>query len=230
MSTLKNRLKSVLSGMIFDLEVESVADLGSGRYELEVCNNHYLKPCDRIGESYEVESIDPLILESLDGSIPEADSIINLWPPLFIHGPVKRANQELIDYVETKEPGEYSFPFIYLMEPYIEETDNNKLSPFKSVAEVKLFFMSTYDPESFLVEDHHKNNIEPMRDLALAFIDEIDVRGDIFGEPEDFEIIGHIDFGLFRDAQGYIEKIFSQNISGVELRIKLPLKKICSKC
>ena len=93
--------------------------------------------------------------------------------------------------------------------------------------------LNTYDPEKFLIQDHYDEVIESMEALAEKIWETAkDLRGDLFEiTDESYDLIRHIDFGLFKDLEGYVSKIFENfNFSGVEIKVDLPIRKTCSDC
>lgn len=228
MNTVKTLIK-FFSELTYKVTFSSVEDLGEGRYQIETCESFWLNEYYHIGDSYVVDQTSPLILRSLDGSVPVVGQELTLPNPMFVHGTAKRVSNELIIRKEADD-ALIQDPIIYLVEPFSEKKAENNIVPWDTVANLRIFIVKEYNPEAHLIEDQYNEVIDNMEVLADYVREQIELKGDLFEDIEGYELIRHIDFGFFRDLEGYVSKIFQGNLCGVEMRFSLPIKKPCIDC
>ena len=71
-----------------------------------------------------------------------------------------------------------------------------------------------------------------MRNMLYKFIDHLN-GSNIIGEFDSYKAINHAKFGVFVSSKGgHTQRIFNDKLSGVELRIDLPILKsrVCCPC
>jgi len=77
------------------------------------------------------------------------------------------------------------------------------------------------DFENWLTDDHYDKAINGMYENAESFIDTTEYSS-IVNEVEQYKIISHAKFG-WHDKNGHVKNVFNMNLSGVELRLTLPI-------
>lgn len=204
---------------------DSVAVNPDGGYKITSCNTLWLSNCDEVtidGNVYDVEQViqdESFVVVPEDGSSnPSSSESMELNAPYFIHGTIRKANAEF-----HAEDSGVKYPMIYLFEIYNENHKSDKTDPVGYSANVRLFFMNSTQSQSYTTEDHYTEVVRPMRALMEVFLKDI-VSGfsRVFEEQDsDWDTVPWVDFGKFQDAKGNTKHLFSDQISGYELKINL---------
>ena len=116
------------------------------------------------------------------------------------------------------------FPMVYLLEPIEDSFNNDDNLSLDRSSRVRLFFLSETDEDNWDNDQHYAYSIIPMKNEVINFINHLDEVSRI-GKFEDWRAINHAKFGVQVNEKGSVKRIFNDNLSGVELRIDLPIKK-----
>lgn len=165
-----------------------------------------------------------IIFTILDNFILEITEIM-----FYVPNDVKVKHGTIIDgniQLTTIKDGEDKYPLIFQHEITRETFFNDKRNKLERESEVDLFFLCVADFKDWQIAEHNKFAIKPMRELALKFIEELKTSNGI-GEFDTFEILDHVKFGVYTSEKGHTERIFNDNLSGVQLKIKIPFLKTC---
>ena len=165
-----------------------------------------------------------IIFLVLDNFIFEVTEII-----FYVPNDVKVKHGTIIDgniQLTTIKDGEDKYPLIFQHEITRETFFNDKRNKLERESEVDLFFLCVADFKEWQIAEHNKFAIKPMRELALKFIEELKTSNGI-GEFDTFEILDHVKFGVYTSEKGHTERIFNDNLSGVQLRTTIPFLKTC---
>jgi len=214
-------LRKVISEMDIVVKVSNSTDNGDGTFTIETCNTQYLNKCSR----FKVNNVSYSVVDMVDNESikikgsPQLDQDFSIRSPLFIPDTRRGANNEVV--LKASDPQRN--PFIWLLEDFRTEYDlNNKLT----IAEprVRLFFLTGNDEKEWLEETHREMCIYPMQNLCDRFIEELEKK--VSGKVYNFSVLNRLRFGN-REKNS---KTLSDNLSGVELDIMIPLKKWSVKC
>ena len=97
-------------------------------------------------------------------------------------------------------------------------------------ADLRLFFVDETDPTQFNTEDHRREVVEPMEELAESFLDVIrNDRSYPRSVTDNYQLNTFSRFGV-ETEQGVIQNILDANLSGVELQFTLVKYKKNCKC
>lgn len=157
-----------------------------------------------------------------------SDSYLNFTLPKvsFIHGTVPMADMEI-------RQDTTSIPICYLFELFATEYQR-KESPTDQIGKnMSLFFVSDYSENELITDDHYKNCILPMENLATYFVEQLKENILIdknYIEENTFEIINRVKLGNYSNLKGNTESVFSRPLSGVELVISVPILKNQTCC
>lgn len=165
-----------------------------------------------------------IIFTILDNFILEITEIM-----FYVPNDVKVKHGTIIDgniQLTTIKDGEDKYPLIFQHEITRETFFNDKRNKLERESEVDLFFLCVADFKEWQIAEHNKFAIKPMRELALKFIEELKTSNGI-GEFDTFEILDHVKFGVYTSEKGHTERIFNDNLSGVQLRMTIPFLKTC---
>lgn len=203
---------------------------------LELCSNKWI----RVGQSlidsddkqWAITSIDSDGLVTVTKPVGGTDLVRNqtltIKSPRFLFGTHRSADDEYKIKVENDADNRDQLPLIWLIES-ITETEYDKTKTKERDSDLRLYFLDDNNPEQYMNADYRRNVVSPMIGLKDEFIRVIqsNVLFDLLGTWRTRPITR---FGN-EDEKGYFENILSDNLSGVELRITLPIfKKTRCKC
>lgn len=146
-----------------------------------------------------------------EGSILVAPSI------LFLHGSPSSTNNE---YAKIDNRTLNKTPFIWLL----GYEENNLLADSSLFAsyETRLFFMDWANTPKWLNDQHNDLVIKPMQNLSRAFINVIE-NDYTFKTLSDYVIIPRARFGVEITDKGSDRTIINEDLSGLDMTIKLEL-------
>jgi len=146
--------------------------------------------------------------------------------PYFFWGTPINANVEL-----SNTPSSQKYSFVFLKE-IIRERVFNKKAALDREAEIRLFLLDSMDKENWHTKQFYSEVLVGLNKLAREVIKQLEKDiGNFFLDETDYNLINHADFGLLiQDQKGYIQSLFSDTLSGVELSFTLPIKIGCKCC
>lgn len=215
-------LGAVVSLIDKDLKVVSIEN----DYKVFVCTTKHVTITkvvqDSLGNKYKVVdfSFDEwILLEPQNHTEVFTGNIVVSHNPLFMHGTPSSVNGEYVR-IKTKRTLKKT-PFIWLLETHPDDT----LPPDSSIKiafNVRLFFMDWCNEKKWSNNDHNERAVKPMRNLVEMFLDVI--REDYsFKTLQGYQTRDRARFGVEVTNQGNTRKIIDEDLSGVELNIRLEL-------
>ena len=214
-------VKSLVSLLEFTYIIDNIIDNGDGTYTLESCNTYHLHEFLIItidALEYTIQSTVYNESITITGNpLPTATSF-DIPAPFYFHGTVIKTNLELINLDQFDK-----MPMVYLLE-VLEDDFLHRDEIIDRNSDLRLFFLTSANFTEWKTGDHYKNAIEPMRSLAYNFIDAVD-SSKIIDTFAIYSMINRANFGVYVTDKGNESRIFNDNMSGVELRIPLPIKK-----
>lgn len=238
MRTFSDILSDFLSTMDTTIKITSVENTVNDKWKCYVGKTMYgkttlnartnLSITDPNDVSHTIEDFshdDWILINSV------TEPTLGLWtlPKLnFVPGTPKSVNAELAmaQYVES------NIPVIWLMEIMQEKVSYNDSNPFiKPIA--RLFFLDDADFRNWTNSDHMEEAVRPMRNYADRMIKAM-IHSNNFGTPTtDPVFINQVRFGLSfnqpktQDNFSHQTNLFSNKVSGVELRLEIPVSRKC---
>jgi len=222
-------VKDLVSQLTFTEKIISCVVV-NGEVFITVCSTHGLvnKGIFFIG------GVETKILRVIDGNTIvitgnacPVETEIFIPAPNYFHGTVKASDSQLTNITQ----GRKKTPMVYLYEVLKEvKTRNPEAVVFREV-DIILFFLEDDLVKGDLTEDRYVKYISPMNTLAEDFVTLLEQSPIIASIEEDnYTTTPHAKAGYY-DKLGHVKNIFSMELSGVELRIKLPIKRIgCEDC
>jgi len=209
--------------------IENVVDNGDGTFDITVCEKFYMQKTFEIeinSVTYRIEQITGLVIK-IKGSVIPIVGPFALYKPFFFHGTIKQTSVELgkVDDSANKTP------MVYNLEIFREKFKDPTESPTEFEAELRLFFLTQAQFEDWNTNDFYTDAIKPMKELAKIFFEKLETfRGIGFIEDRDF--ISHTKFGVFVSEKGYETLLFADKLSGVEVRMIVPVlnQNLCKIC
>jgi hypothetical protein len=229
-------VEDLISQLDIVVPFDTITDNGDGTYTIESCNTGYLFPCykfDLGGVIYTVQNevgkefVFNERFTIKGNTIPTATEL-TLDALKYYHGTVIATKEELA----KKELSSDKFPMAFLLEVLEDDFNNADDSRIDRNSQLRLFFLSETDENNWNTEEHYEFSIKPMRNLLYKFISHLN-GSNLIGEFNSYKAINHAKFGVFVSSKGgHTQRIFNDKLSGVELRIDLPILKSrkCISC
>jgi len=145
---------------------------------------------------------------------------IVLQTPFYIHGTPYAVNKQL--------DREVQYPFVYLLEILRETIPSELDSKFETIPTLRLFFLDEANFQDWDTDELYSNVVVPQRRYCDFFLKEIRKAFNKFGLPTNIEITSFAKFGEYVSEKGILNSYFNKTLSGVELRLDLPISK--QKC
>ena len=173
------------------------------------------------GEEYNIESIDyDTDTITLLCPIEIEVTTFPIYLPKFFHGTIRQTNNELQEYVEAKEKTPMIYLYENLTERFFEDGDNS----IERESDLRLFFLSQADFQTWQTNDFYENCLIPMRRFMEMFIEEIK-KAKIINQIKQYDTTSYTHFGVFINDKGYEKNFWVDNLSGIEFRITLEVIK-----
>jgi len=177
---------------------------------------------------YQIRSIDigTSSFTVKSGSLP-VGTFYKTGAPYYLHGRFIAIDSEL----NQIQNGFAKYPLIYLAENFTSTKDLNPVNQVGETAQCSFFFMNSANYEDFLTVDHYDQVIDDMDLLANDFISLL--KSNPFVQYAAMSIedrIRHPKWGLIVESKGSSRNLFSDNLSGVEVRINVPIRKMINDC
>lgn len=222
----------IFSNINLDVKVIDVVATGVTNV-VTLCNNKWIRvgqyltdSSDRLWQITSIASNGDVSLKKPTGAsdLSKRD-ILTVKSPKFLFGTHISANNE---YTLRGNDNRVKLPLIWLVES-IQETEYGIMSSKERDSQIRLYFLDDNNPTQYLNEDFRLNVVSPMIALKDEVIRVIQ-NNRLFDILENWQTRPITRFGN-ENEKGYFENILSDNLSGVELVITLPIFKTGScKC
>jgi len=215
-------VRSLVSELNKTINIDSIVDNLDGTYTVETCDTYYLHECLKItidAVTYTVKSVEKNVSFVIKGDVLPTATSFELPAPFYFHGTVIQTNQELINFDQFDK-----LPMAYLLE-VLEDDFFNRDEINDRESDIRLFFLTTANFADWKTGDHYKSAIEPMRSVAYNFINVLN-NSKLINIFATYTLINRVNFGVYTTDKGNTKNIFNDNMSGVELRLTLPIRKV----
>jgi hypothetical protein len=210
-----------------EVKVLRVISVVGTTQKIEVCNNKWVRigqyMTDSSNKQWKVIDIDSNGYISLTKPTGATDivkrQILDVKSPIWLFGTHISANNE---YLQKGVDSRLKLPIIWLVEN-IGEEEYDQTSNIERRSDIRVFFLDDNNPEQFDNVDYRQKVVSPMIALKDEFLRVINsnVLFENYGSCRTRPITR---FGN-EDEKGSFENILDENLSGVELRITLPINK-----
>jgi hypothetical protein len=218
-------IEDLLSEMDLTLKIDKITGVfGTDLVRLDMCNTGYLQECRYItldDKDYFIEEVkhNEYIIIKGDGE-PIGAKEFQPYPYHYFHGKAVETNAEL-DMIDDSD---LKTPLVYLVEILQDRFYPNDELVERTV-DIRMFFLTTANYDEWLTNEHYDKAIKPMRNLVYKFIETLDKSKIIGRFAEYYDLINHAKFGIFILRKGATNRIFDDNYSGVEFKMRLPILK-----
>ncbi len=217
------------------LKIKTVTDNLDGTYLLTVTKTYYLiAGQDR---TLTIDSVVYTIVEVTDNesilirdeaTVPTAPPVVtfDLPVPKYFNGTIVVTGSEISGENDLSK----KTPMVYLRRPFSETVDAQDLNntDVANEADLTLYFLTEAQFDAWSTAQHDTFAVKPMRNMMYAFIEMLksNANGKYVERLTNYEAMDMIKFGVYVQ-NGYEKAIWSDNYSGVEMRITLGLKYQC---
>lgn len=221
-------LRDVVNGMTFQVFILDYTNNGDGTHTLVVDDMYFAQVGFQVtigGKKYTIEGIehgeieqcesssrDTILIKGASGNI--AATNFNLYLPFFFHGTPLAQGVELGQITQAKN----KTPMIWFYEQFTERFYENEMDTRDRTASVRIFFLTQADHDKWITDDAYHYAIEPMRRLAIVFIEELKKYPYLFDIDElEYDLLNYAKFGVFISERGMDKKLWHDNLAGCEL-------------
>ena len=204
-------------------KIDECIDNLDGTYTLKTCDTLYLQACKEVtidGKKYRITKLDFNKSITVKGKKKPEVTEFDIYPISYFHGKAIDTNAE-ISMVDDKDT---ITPLVYFTEIYTDRFYPNDELVERTV-DIRMFFLTTANYEDWKTDEHYDQVIKPMRNLTYNFINVLD-KSKIIGKfASYYDLTNHAKFGIYLLRKGAEKRIFNDNYSGVEFKIRLPILK-----
>lgn len=224
-----------INGDSIELTEGNWIDNGDGTYTHNVCRTWWIKVGYKFVDSvrtdieHEVISVvkDTSITVTNDNTFFPTNPTIPLPDVSYFHGSVIDTNLQLNTYQFTED----ITPMIYFLEQY-DETYFTNDSILDREANIRLFFLESANFVDWTNDQHYENAIYYARQILEYFIYEVvfkakGIHSDLI---EEYDTTNRVKFGVYTTDRGNLNHVFDKELTGIELRINLPITKNYVDC
>ncbi len=232
--TTRTKLREIINTIV-DLfrktgSVSAVVDNGNGTATFATdstdgltvgdCENPFVSVG---GVSYEVVSFtaDTDITVNFT-ALPSGPTWTSDAPYVYYGNPIQMSNE-----IDKEQNPNAKYPAIIVFENGNSVQELEPISTIESTESLEMFFVDIANYEDWLIDDFYSNVVNAMEDLSYQFVDACREYKYIeeLTATATRERISKWGVRLIRSGKGSADTIFNDNLSGVSLRIDLPISR-----
>ena len=222
--------EAIVERLDYTIAIDSVIDNGDGTYTINCENTYYCTKLNTItidGFDYRIDNF--IFNESITVSPvnhsnnPLLSTEIYLSAPTFFFGTVNSTDREITRAISL---GLNDYPIVYFNEILREKFVSDPLSNVERIAPIRIFFLDIANYSDNLNKDFLDDVLKPLSNIEAKFYDELKKDANIGRINTDWDRINIPRFARTGE-NGETELIFSEELSGLELSIQIPIKKDC---
>lgn len=199
-------------------------------FTLSSCNTLWLQAGQSIvisGDTYNVVSVVPNdnFIITHPTAVPNV-SAFDLTLPHYFYGAFRKTAEELVNIPDATN----KLPFIYLHEVTQENFYGSSENNVERESDCDLFFLAPNKDTWSLNYQYEDLAIDPMRNMADSFLTACQQHPStiMFEDIQDqFQGYNRVKWGN-EDQFGYNKRIFAEDVSGYQLKIKISFVKNCA--
>jgi len=230
MFTIVDFIKNIVASLEFTEYVENITQT-STETQFDTCRTHQVTKGNYIlinGIKYKVKDFEINSWISVSGVVPLPFESYTILAPNFFNGTPMMVSNVLADIRDWKK----KLPMVYLLEVIREQRFNSRTNKLDRISDLRIFFLMSSNFEDWDISQHYDLAIEPMDNFLNDFIHALRYNAKV-GEFDEYETINRANFGVYISKpskrsgkyEDNITKLIDENVSGVELRINLPIQK-----
>tara|TARA_R100000656_G_scaffold106522_1_gene78630 strand:- start:128 stop:850 length:723 start_codon:yes stop_codon:yes gene_type:complete len=230
MFTIVGFIKDIVEGLEFTENVHNITFTAT-ETQFDTCKTHHVTKGNFItinGVPYKVKDFEINTWISVTGIVPLPFTQYTILPPNFFNGTPMQVQNVLANIRQWRD----KLPMVYLLEVIKEQRFNSRTDKLDRIADLRLFMLMSSNFEDWDVSQHYDLAIEPMDNFLDDFIYALRNNARV-GEFNEYETINRANFGVYISKpdkrsgkyEDNITKLIDENVSGVELKIDLPITK-----
>jgi len=232
--TTRTKLREIINTVV-DLfrktgSVSAVVDNGNGTatFNTDSTDGLTVGDCENPfvtvgGVSYEVVSFtaDTDITVNFT-ALPSGSTWTADAPYVYYGNPIQMSNE-----IDKEQNANAKYPAIIIFENGSSTQELNPTSTIESTESLEVYFMDIANYQDWLIDDFYSNVVNVMEDLSYNFVDACRQYKYIeeLTATATRERISKWGVRLIRSGKGSADTIFNDNLSGVSLRIDLPISR-----
>ena len=219
-------LEGFVNQLAFTQAITNLTDNADGTFTIDVCATYHVQPCfSRItigAESYKVtDVVNNQSITFTAGAAPVGDSY-TVAAPEYLHGTRVAINNEIDRRVKNNMS---SFPLVFVWEVIREIFNLDFDTTIERESDLRIFFLGRRPDSVDKTDTLYDDAVIPMSNLAHEFVKLLQGNKCTFGELDgNYTLINYAKFGT-ESTNGATDSFFNPELSGVELRINLPILK-----
>ena len=178
---------------------------------------------DSLSQTYTITAVD-YVLKTItitpNGAYTFAGTVINLNKPYFFTGTPISTNKEWKSFSADERQ---KVPFAWLVEPNDEDfkDDQNTL---ERESEILMVFLDSNNTNQWRTMDTHDNRLRALYNMVEEFVDTIKREPLFFSDELSYKTKNFTKFGK-ETSSGMEANIIDANLTGIELRLTLPINR-----
>lgn len=226
-------IREVVEAINIEFTAKTITDNTNGTFTLTTDDTLHLqeKFSVTIGSvTYEIQTVVKNVSITIIGTVLPTIKVFNIYSPVYYHGTVIKVKAEISGATNAQNVFART-PFIYLRE-IIEDEINSKRnqSPIEKTTDLQILFLTQCDYADWKIVDHYSKSIAPMRSLVENFIERVHENLMISKFDTSYKAKPHVNFGVYVTDKGETKSIFTDNLSGIEVNIRLSFKRQTPAC
>lgn len=230
MFTIVSFIKDIVSSLEFTEKALNIS-FSANETQFDTCHTHHATIGNYItinGVEYKIKDFDINSWISVKGIVPMPFSEWTIAPPHFFNGTPMQVQNVLANIREWRD----KLPMVYLLEVIKEQRFNSRTDKLERKSDLRIFFLMSSNFQDWDIAQHYDLAIEPMDNFLNDFMLALHNNGRV-GEFNEYETINRANFGVYISKpskrsgkyEDNITKLIDENVSGVELKINLPIQK-----
>jgi len=155
-------------------------------------------------------------------ALPSGSTWTSDAPYVYYGNPIQMSNE-----IDKEQNPNAKYPVIIVFENGNSVQELEPISTIESTESLEMFFVDIANYEDWLIDDFYSNVVNAMEDLSYEFVDACRQYKYIeeLTATATRERISKWGVRLIRSGKGSADTIFNDNLSGVSLRIDLPISR-----
>ena len=229
----------VIAAIVGTVGISGVVDNGvdpvlGHTYTLSVCNSGWATkgfPLTIQGSQYLITNVEPNISITVSGTVLPTVGAFELYRPKFYHGTVNSTATDLARDVNNGQMGVDKLPMIWLREPLESVVSLQDFDAVLRTSQCDLYFAISEDFAQYTNDDRFTYAVKPMKQLAQAFIDALNLSGVV--DPTNLKSLSETEYailGTVMQKDGSSKNVFNMNLSGYKMSISIPFVRNQGNC
>ena len=216
-------IESLVNQLTFTGAINNLIDNTDGTFTIEVCNTFHTQPvCSMIdigGTDYKVTEVVNNTSITFTASVSPVGTTFSIEGPKYFHGTRIAINNELSKITQ----GSDKLPMVFVWEVIREIFNNDRMLSLERTSDLRIFFLGQRALGVDKTDTLYQDAVVPMWNLSHEFIKLISDHCAI-EKFDNYTLINFAKFGV-ESTNGASDSFFNEELSGVELRIDLPIRK-----